>query len=62
MTPDKRIAWLREHVPAFKDANSKAEAALRDTEENRKLMSPYMSAANLARHPQNTTGRGETNG
>ena len=32
---DKRIAWLRENVPAFKDANDKAEAALRDTKENR---------------------------
>lgn len=51
MTPDKRIAWLREHVPAFKDANDKAEAALRDTEENRKLMAQHMSAANFASYP-----------
>lgn len=52
MRPDKRIAWLREHVPAFKDANDKAEAARRDTEENRKLMAQHMSAANLQRFPE----------
>lgn len=55
MTPDKRIEWLRENVPAFKDANDKAQAALRDTEENRRLMAPYMSAANLSRYGEHAS-------
>jgi hypothetical protein len=51
MTPDKRIEWCRENIPGFKAMHDQAEKARLDTEENRKRMAGYMSAANLQRFP-----------
>ena len=51
MTPDKRIEWCRENIPGFKAMHDQAEKARIETEENRKRMAAYMSAANLQRFP-----------
>lgn len=40
---DKRIEWLRENVPHFKDANDKADAARQDTEAYRRKFAAYLS-------------------